>query len=62
MGVKNISDLVSKEMHCLHKTKSLTKKQINEYKVIERDIYKKFGDLSEDELNAKNNKNINVKN
>ena len=28
----------------------------------EREIYKEFGNLSEDELNARNNKNIYVRN
>ena len=39
MGVKNMSDLVSKEMHSVLKTKNPTKEQINEYKVTEREIY-----------------------
>ena len=33
------------------------KKQVNEYKMTEREIYKKFTNLSEKELNTKNNKN-----
>ena len=36
--------------------------RINEYKMIEREIYKKFGNLSEDKLNTKSNKNICVRN
>ena len=35
-----------------------TKEQINEYKMTEREIYEKFSNLSEDELNTKSNKNI----
>ena len=62
MGVKNISDLVLKEIHGILKIKNPTKKQINEYKMTERKIYEKFGNLSEDELNTKSNKNIYVKN
>ena len=62
MGVKNISDLVLKEIHGIRKTKNPAKEQINEYKMSEREIYEKFGNLSEDELNAKSNKNIYVKN
>ena len=61
IGVKNISDLVLKEMHSILKTKNPTKEQINEYKMTEREIYKKFGNLSEDELNTKSNKSIYVK-
>ena len=55
MGVKNISDLVLKEMHGILKTKNPTKEQINKYKMTEREIYEKFGNLSEDELNTKSN-------
>ena len=32
MGVKNISDLVLKEIYGIRKTKNPTKEQINEYK------------------------------
>ena len=42
--------------------KNLTKKQINNYKTTEREIYEKFSNLSEDELNTKSNKNIYVRN
>ena len=41
MGVKNISDL---------------RYQVNEYKMIKREIYKRFTNLSKKELNTKNNK------
>ena len=40
MGVKNISDL---------------KYQVNEYKMIKREIYKRFNNLSKKELNTKKN-------
>ena len=62
MGVKNISDLVLKETYGICETKNLTKEQIKEYKMTEREIYKKFGNLSDDELNTKSNKNIYVRN
>ena len=62
MGVKNISDLVLKEIHGVCETKDLTKEQINKYKLTEREIYEKFSKLSEDELNTKSNKNICVRN
>ena len=62
MGVKNISDLVLKEIYGICETKNPTKEQINEYKMTEREIYEKFGNLSEDELNTKSNKNIYVRN
>ena len=62
MSVKNISDLVLKEIYGICETKNPTKEQINEYKMTEREIYKKFGNLSEDELKTKNNVNIYVRN
>ena len=62
MSVKNISDLVLKEIYGICETKNPTKEQINEYKMTEREIYKKFGNLSEDELKTKNIVNIYVRN
>ena len=53
MGVKNIYDLVLKNIYGICETKNPTIDQINEYKMTEREIYKKFGNLSEDELNTK---------
>ena len=41
--------------------KILTKEEIKDYKMTEREIYRKYN-LSEDELNIKNNKNVYVKN
>ena len=62
IGVKNISDLTSKEIHGVLKTKNPTRGQINEYKMTEREICEKFDNLSEEELNTKSNKNIYVRN
>ena len=62
MGFKNISDLVLKEIHGILKTKNPTKEQISEYKMTERDIYKKFCNLSKEKLNTKSNKNVYMKN
>ena len=62
LGVKNISDLVLKEIYGICETKNPTKEQINEYKMTEREIYEKFSNLSENELNTKSNKNIYVRN
>ena len=45
----------------LLEAKNRTKEQINKYKMTEREIYEKFGNLSEDELNTKSNKNVHVK-
>ena len=62
MGVKNISDLVLKETHGIYETKNPTKKQVHEYKMTKREIYKKFTNLSKKELNTKTNKNPYVRN
>ena len=62
MGVKNISDLVLKEIHGICEIKNPTKEQVNEYKMTKRKIYKKFTNLSKKELNTKNNKSPYVRN
>ena len=53
LGVKNMSDLVLKELYGTYKTKNLMKKQIRKYKMTEREIFKKHANLSEDELSEK---------
>ena len=62
MGVKNISDLDLKEIYDICEIKNPTKEQITEYKMTEREIYKKFGNLSKDELNTKSTKNVYARN
>ena len=62
MGVKNISDLVLKEIHSILKTTNPAKEQINKYKMTEREIDEKFGNISKEELNTKSNKNAYLKN
>ena len=42
--------------------KKLTKEEIKCYKMTEKEIFKKFDNLNEDELNTKSNKNVYVKN
>ena len=59
LGVKNISDLVLKEIYGILNP---SKEQVNEYKMTKRQIYKKFTNLSQEELNTKNNKKAYVKN
>ena len=61
-GVKNISDLVLKEIYGNCGEKNFTKEKIKNYKIREREIYGKFNNLSEDELNTKSNKNIYIRN
>ena len=59
MRVKNISDL---DLIWYLRQKILQKKQVNEYKMTKRQIYKKFTNLSGKELHAKNNKKTYVRN
>ena len=60
--LNNLSDLVLKEIYGICETKSPTKKQVNEYKMTKRKIYKKFINLSDEELNTKNNKKTYARN
>ena len=62
LGVKNISDLVLKEIYGIYEKKELTKEEIKNYKMTQREFYEKFDDLSKDELNTKSNKNVYVRN
>ena len=62
LGVKNISDLVLKEIYGIYETKNFTKKQIRKYKMTERKIFEKYANLIEDELSKKININVFVKN
>ena len=62
LGVKNISDLVRKEIGGIYEKKEWAKEEIKNYKMTEREIYEKYDHLSEDELNIKSNKNVFVKN
>ena len=62
MVIKSISDLVLKEIYGNCDTQSPTKERINEYKMTKREIYKKFTNLSEKELNTKNYKNSYARN
>ena len=57
-----MSDLILEEIYGIYETKNLTKEQIKKYKMTEREIFEKFDNLSEDELNTKSNKNVYVKN
>ena len=57
-----MSDLILKEICGIYETKNLTNKQIQKYKMTEREIFEKYDNLSKDELNTKTNKNVYVKN
>ena len=58
LGVKNMSDLILKEIHRISGTKNSTKKQIKKYKK----FFEKYANLSEDKLKTKSSKNVYVKN
>ena len=62
LGVKNMSDLVLKEIYGAYGKKNLTKEEIKYYKMTEREFFKTFYDFDEDDLNTKSNKNVFVKN
>ena len=53
MGIKNISDLVLKEIYGIFETKNSKGKQVNEYKMTKIKIYKKFTNLSEKRIKYK---------
>ena len=58
MGVKNMSDSVLKEINGICGTKNPSKEQVNEYKMTKRQICKKPTNLSQEKLNALNNKKL----
>ena len=62
LGVKNISDLVLKEIYGACGKKNLTKEEIKCYKMTEREFFKTFYGYDEDSLNTKSNKTIFAKN
>ena len=62
LSVKNISDLIFKELYGVYETKISTKRQIKKYKMNEKEIFQKHANLSEDQLSEKSNKNVCVKN
>ena len=62
LGVKNMSDLVLKEIHGICEAKNPTKEQIQKYKMTERKFFEKYANSSEDKLNTKSSKNVCVKN
>ena len=61
LGATNISDLVLKEICGIYEKKKLTKEEIKNYKITEREIFEKFDNLSNDELNTMSSKFVYVK-
>ena len=51
MGVTNMSDLIFKEIYGICGTKNPTEEQFKEYKMTERECYRRFDNLSKKELN-----------
>ena len=62
LRVKNMSDLILKEIYGIDETKNFTKEQTKKCKMTEREVLEKYDNLREDELNAKSNKNFYVEN
>ena len=62
LGIKNISDLVLKEIYGAYGKKNLTTEEIKYYKMTERELFKTFYYFDKDDLNTKNNKTVFVKN
>ena len=60
--VLKASVLILKEINSICETKNPSKEQVNEYKMTKRQIYKKFTNLSQEKLNAINNKKNYVRN
>ena len=42
LDVKNMSDLILKEIYGIYETKNLTNKQTQKYKMTEREIFEKY--------------------
>ena len=58
LGVKNLSDLVLKEVH---EAKNPTNEQMKKYKMTERKIFEKYANLTENELSENSNNKVYVK-
>ena len=61
LGVNNMSGLVLKEIYGKYEKKNLTDNEIKKYKMAEREVFKKNDNLSENELNSNNNKDVYVR-
>ena len=62
LGGKNMSDVILEETYGRYRRKNLTNEKIKKWKMTEREIFEKYANLSEDELNTKSNKNVYVRN
>ena len=62
LGVKNMSDLVLKEIYGAHGKKKLRKQETKSSKMTEREFFKTLYDYDKDSLSTKSNKTVFVKN
>ena len=62
LGVKNMSNLVLKEIYGKYGRKNLTRNETKKYKMTEREMFVKYDNVSENELNEKDNKKVYVRN
>ena len=62
LGVKSMPDLFLKEIYGKYGRKNITKNETKKYEITEREICEKFDNLSENELNKKDNKKVYVRN
>ena len=62
LGVKNMSDVILENIYGRYGRKSLTNEKIKKCKMTEKEIFEKYANSSEDELNKKSNKNVYVRN
>ena len=62
LGVKNMSNLVLKEIYGKYGRKNLTRNETKKYKMTEGEMFVKYDNLSENELNEKDNKKVYVRN
>ena len=56
-----MSDLILKEIYCKYERKNLTDNEIKKYKMTEREVFQKYDNLSEHELNNQNDKEVSVR-
>ena len=56
-----MSDLILKEIYFKNERKNLTDNEIKKYKMTEREVFQKYENLSEHELNNQNDKEVSVR-
>ena len=62
LGVKDMSDLVLKEIYGKYERKHFADNKIKKYKMTEREIFEKYDNVREHELNSKSNKEVYITN